>query len=390
MRFFTLLILLLTPLFSIVDIATVDFEDKPEGFSGSAYGSFQKKRGNTDKDEAEYGGRIQYDTKHTITWLEGEVEKDEVSGVLTDENSFLHLRHIHQLYSPEWASEYFVQHRKDKFKSIRGRELLGAGLRYRVMNSATYGKLFFGLSAMDEQIDYTSSEPDPDEHNYRMSSYLSYKLPVNEVFDLGYLGYYQPKIDNGSDYISASIMEMTIHLTKVFDLSYLIEFDYDTQPAQGVEKRDLTQKLSFIYRFGEEDPLSSYAHGFLQSLDQLEDTGAAQDAIAVEVETDVSEVKDSSDIFAGEWRYEGESLSILLDGTGMYKSEESIYDERLKWKVVATETQEGVSGAQNQGTKLVIIRFVDEEGRDGRVENFLWNNNTLVGLSDTCIRTFKR
>ncbi len=390
MRLFTLFFLCLTPLFAIVDIATIDFGDKPEGFSGAAYGSFQKKRGNTDKDEAEYGGRIQYDTKKTITWLQGEVEKDEASGVLTDDNSFLHLRHVHQLYSEDWASEYFVQIRRDKFKSIQQRKLFGAGLRYRIMYSDTYGKLFLGLAVMDEQIDYIAEEPDPDEHNYRMSSYISYKVPVNEVFDLGYLGYYQPKIDNGSDYITASIMEMTIHLTKTFDLSYMIEFDYDTKPAFGVQKRDLTQKLSFIYRFGEGDPFSEYAHSFLSSTDALEDTEAVKDAIAVEVETEVEEVKDSSDIFAGEWHFKDEHLSISLDGTGSYQSETGPYKEGLKWKVIATETQEGIAGAQNQGTKLVIIRFVDEEGRDGRVENYLWNNNTLVGLSDTCIRQFKR
>jgi len=389
MRYLFLLSFTLSHLFAIIDIATVDFKDKDEGFSGALYGSFQKKRGNTDKNEAEYGGRIQYDTDETITWLQGEVEKDEVSGITTDDNAFIHLRHIRQLYSPDWAMEFYTQVKRDKFKNVQNRRLFGIGPRYRLLDSDQYGKFFIGISFLDEKLNYTEDEPDPDEHNYRVSNYFSYKLPVNEVFDLSFLSYYQPKIDNGSDYLTSAIAEMTIHLTKVLDLSYLVEFDHDSQPATDIEKTDVVQKFSFVYRFGNDDPFSSYAHNFLQSLDELDDTNSSE-SIAVEVETEVEDIKDSSDTFAGEWSFGEEKFSIFLDGLGSYYYENGIYDEKLTWKLVSTETQEGVSGAKNQSTKLIIIRFEDEEGRPGRVENYLWSDNTLVGLSDTCVKVFKR
>lgn len=384
--------LLLTQLFifnclAIVDIASVDFGDKDPGFSGSAYGSFEKKRGNTDKDEAEYGGRIQYDTNKTITWLQGSVEHDEASGITTDDNAFAHLRHIHQIFNPDWAMEFYGQLKQDKFQNLKDRTLIGIGPRYKAVDSLSYGKLFFGLSVMDERIKY--NEIDPDEHNYRVSSYLSYSYTVNDTFELSYIGYYQPEIDNGSDYRTASLAEMTIHLTKVFDLSYLVEFDYDSQPPYEIQNTDTRQRLSFIYRFGQDDPLSAYAQNMLNSSESLEDDNSTR-IVAVELESKIDDIDKPSDTFAGEWIGDREQFSISLDRKGYYADEGGIYDEKITWKIISTETREGVQGAKDQKTKLVVIRFVDEEGRLGRVENYLWSEDTLVGLSGSSVKVFRR
>jgi len=373
--------------FAIVDIASIDFGDRDEGLSGSVYGSFQKKRGNTDKDEAEYGGRIQYDSNKSVTWLQGSAEHDKVSGYTTDDNSFIHLRHIHQILNPDWAMEFYVQLKQDKFKNIKERTLIGTGPRYKIIDSISYGKLFFGLSIMDERIKY--NEIDPDEHNYRASTYFSYDYTVNKTFELSYIGYYQPEIDNGSDYRTASLAEMTIHLTKVFDLSYIVEFDYDSTPPLSVENTDTRQRLSFIYRFGQDDPLSAYAQNMLHSSKGLEDENSSS-VVAVELESNIDEIDTPTDTFAGEWMGTKEQFSISLDGKGYYADEGGIYNEKISWKIISTETTEGVKGAKAQHTKLVIIRFVDNEGRVGRVENYLWSENTLIGLSGSTVKTFKR
>lgn len=387
MRFLLFIQLFIAYSFAIVDIASVDFGEKDEGLSGSIYGSFEKKRGNTDKDEAEYGGRIQLDTNKTITWLQGSVERDRARGYLTDDNAFIHLRHIHQIFNPAWAMEVYFQLKQDKFQNLKTRTLIGTGPRYRILDSSTYGKVFLGLSVMDETIKY--NEFDPDEHNYRMSSYFSYKMAVNKTFDLSFIGYYQPKIDNASDYRVSGFTEMTIHLTKVFDLSYLIELDYDAQPSSDSTTTDTRQRLAFIYRFGQGNPLSAYAKNMLSSSESLEDHNNSS-IVAVELESKISEIDKPSDTFAGGWMGKGEKFSISLDGNGYYSDEDSIYAEKISWKIISTETTEGVQAAKDQHTKLVIIRFIDEEGRPGRVENYLWSENTLVGLSGSSVKMFRR
>ena len=389
MRLFLIPFLYVTSVFAIIDISSVDFGDEDEGLTGSAYGSFQKKRGNTDKDEAEYGGRIEYDTNKTITWLQASVEKDKANGYTTDDNSFIHLRHIRQIYNPSWAMEFYTQVKQDKFQNIKNRTVYGMGPRYKIVDSKTYGKLFMGLSVMDERIKYTDSVLNPDEQNYRASSYLSYKMSIEQNLELSFLGYYQPKIDNGSDYLTASSAEMTIHLTRVFDLSYLLEFDYDSKPPVEVSKTDTRQKLSFIYRFGKDDPFSSYAHSFLNSAEGLDEVNSSS-VIAVEVDTEVEDIKDSTDTLSGKWVFGEETFSLLLDGEGEYLYGDGIYKERLTWTLVSTDTQEGATVARNQSTKLVVIRFRDEEGRLGRVENYLWSENSLVSLSGNSVRLFKR
>lgn len=375
--------------FAIVDIASVDFGEKEKGFSGSVYGSFQKSRGNTHKDEAEYGGRIQYDTNKTITWLQGSVENDKVNDRSNEDNAFVHLRHIHQLFNPDWAMEFYTQVKQDKFQSLQNRTVFGFGPRYKIVDSRTYGKLFMGLSAMEERVRYTDEQVDPTERNYRASSYLSYKISFNRNLEFSSLGYYQPKIDNGSDYMTAWTAELMIHLTKVIDLSYQYEFDYDSQPANDVDNTDTRQKISFVYRFGQDDPLTSYAYNFLNSTEVLDEVNASS-VVAVEVSTKTEEIEEAKDTLAGEWVHAGEKFSISLEGKGKYARRSGIYKEKLTWKVVSTQTQEGSQAAKDQKTKLVIIRFADEEGRPERVENYLWNGNTMVGLSGTTVRVFKR
>jgi len=374
---------------AIIDIATIDFGDKTEGLSGAAYGSFQKKRGNTQTDEAEYGGRIEFDTNKTITWLQGSAEHDKASGITTDKNSFLHLRHIHQIYNPNWALELYTQFKKDEFKDIELRRLYGVGPRYKVMDSAFYGKLFFGLSVLDEHIEYTNPAVNPSEHNTRTNVYTSYKLAINERFDFSFISYYQPKIGDTSDYMMSASSEMTIHLTKVFDLSYLLEFDYDSKPAKTVGKTDTQQKLSFVYRFGENDPFSQYAKNILASVDNLDDMNASK-VIAVEVNTKIEDIKNSSDTVTGKWVFDEETFSIFPDGKGSYVSRDGIYKEKLEWTLVSTDTHEGSAVAKNQGTKLVVIRFSDEEDRPLRVENYLWSEDTLLGLAGDQVKLFKR
>ncbi len=369
MRLFLISLIYVTSMFAIVDIASIDFLEKEEGFSGSAYGSFQKKRGNTDKDEAEYGGRVEYDTNQTITWLQGVVEHDEVSGVTTDDNAFLHLRHIHQIVNPSWAMEYYFQLKQDKFKNLSKRQVLGLGSRYKISDSPLYGKLFFGLSMMDERVKY--NEIDPDEHNYRLSSYLSYKLVVNKTFELSYMGYYQPKFDNGSDYITSSKAEMIIHLTKVFDLSYLVELDYDAQPPYQISATDSRQKLSFIYRFGADDPLSTYASTLLCD---------TKEASTPAVEEKLEETKKESD--SEVWKSGDENLLLLADGSGTYTSKTGVYNEKIRWKKL-DETKE-------EGTHFFVLSFVDEEGRTLRNENYLYNSSTLVGLRNDKLKVFTK
>jgi len=389
MRFFLFLFLYIINVFAVVDVATIDFEENPEGFSGSLYGSLEKKRGSTDKDELALGGRIQYDTKETVTWLQGEIEKDESRGQKTDDNSFIHLRHIHQLYSPEWALEAYVQEKQDAFKDLDSRFVYGAGGRYRIINSKELGKLFLGLSLMDERIDYTDEAVNPNEHNYRLGSYFSYKARLHRNIELSSILYYQPVINHASDYRLSSQLEFTIHLTKVIDLSYLFQFDYDAQPAVGIPNNDTRQRLSFIYRFGKDDPFSRYASRFLQSAEDLEDINSTA-IVAVEVQTPIDEIKNSKDTLAGKWIRKNEVFNFELEGKGSYLYDQGLYHQKFEWKLISTDTQEGAQVAKDQSTKVVVIRYLDEEGRIGRIENYLWHGNKLVGLYNKQVKVFRR
>lgn len=396
MKYLLILLSFVISVFATVDIFPVDFKENDEGFSGSVYGSVELKSGNTDKDEMDLGGRIQYDTDETVTWLKGEREKDKSKGTVTDDNAFIHLRHIHQIYNPRLAMEFYAQYKKDEFKSLRSRTAVGLGPRYKVYDSGDGSKIFFGLSVFEENVKYTNYDDDlydenPDETNYRFSSYLSYKTKVNDTLDFSLLSYIQPKVNDLSDYAASASAELSIHLTKVIDLSYSLDYDYDTDPATGRKKDDTDQKLSFVYRFGVDDPFTNYAYMFLKSKDnaEAEDVNIS-DALAVEIDTKERDIKDSTDTFIGVWKGENEEFSVNSGGEGSHLYINGLYKEKIIWKIVSTQTQEGSTAAKGQRTKLVIMRFVDEEDRIVRIENYLWSEDSMVGLSGNKIRYFTR
>lgn len=369
MRYLVLLAFSFSCLFAIIDIASIDFGDKEEGLSGSVYGSFQTKRGNTNREEAEYGGRLEYDTNKSITWIQGSAEHDTASGYTTDDNAFVHLRHIHQIQNPSWAAEVYYQIKQNQFKNLNKRSLIGAGLRYKVFDSHDYGKLFFGLSAMDEKITY--NEVDPDEHNSRASAYFSYGLDITKAFELSYLGYYQTKFDNSSDYLTSSMVEMTIHLTKVFDLSYVLEFDYDAAPALNIHNTDTRQRLSFIYRFGVDDPLSAYAQTVLYK-------DEAPEVTTLKPQSDRSEKKG----LEGKWSGEDGYFIVSSDFKGVYRQNTGMREEGFVWKMFSTD--------KKNETEYIDISFVDEAGKTLRTEHYLYSRDTLVGLQGNSVKVFKR
>jgi len=247
----TLLLLLLSiQLFAIVAIKPREVGEKP-GFSGEISAAFETNRGNTEKDN--YSGDIllQYDSNTTyLLWGVIRGEYGEAAGVKNTNNLFAHLRYIENIFGPDVAAEGFAQIEEDEFKSIKDRELLGGGLRWKVLNKnhARWGGLFIGLGGYAEYIAY-STALNPPERNLRFSSYLAYTLPLPNDGLFAAVAYYQPKLTMISDYYLTASARVELQIYKQLYLGFWVEYDHDAVPALGVKEDDFQQRTIFTLKF---------------------------------------------------------------------------------------------------------------------------------------------
>jgi len=231
---------------AIITVEPIEIGAKP-GVSGKIGGSFQTKRGNTNKDE--YAGAIQfqYDNNESYTiWSNVTFSYGEVAGIRNTNKTFIHLRAIHRLSKKiDW--ETYVQSSTNEFTKVEKRRLGGAGLRLH-LKTKKIGDLFLGLGAYYEAIGYTT-DVDPYEHNTRVNSYIAYTKEFSETTKFVYTGYYQPNVNDMSDYITSNSISLKIQIYKKLYLNFILYYDVDSKPAVGVEKTDFTQVTSFTYEF---------------------------------------------------------------------------------------------------------------------------------------------
>ncbi len=250
MRYFSLLtLLLLSPLFALVSIAPVDIGSKP-GISGNVSGSFSSKSGNTEKDEYSLGLRLQYDEGNDyLFWGTATYDYGKSQDTKNEDKTYAHFRYIREMQTEDWCGEAFVQTQQDEFKDINDRSLVGGGVRWRFFNTEAWGKGYAGLGAFYEAIEYAHPLLNPDEDNERINSYIAYTKSFMTASKLSYVGYYQPKFSDGSDYVTSQKLELIVPIYGKLNLSMSAAYDYDSRPPVGIKKSDKVFNTALLWEF---------------------------------------------------------------------------------------------------------------------------------------------
>lgn len=248
MRFLFLLFTLFNFAFAIVSIAPVEIGKTP-GTSGQVNGSFSTQRGNTDADAYSGGAKIQYDDNASyVTWGEFSFDYAESAGIKSAYDTYLHLRYIHtydDVKNINW--EAFMQSETNQFTNIKERFISGGDYRFNITDDEI-GKIYLGLGAFYEHIDYLTSI-DPNENNLRGNFYLAYKNDFGKDSSISYTGYYQPKLNTYHDYLLSNALELQIYVYAKIYLSLKVSYAVDSNPAIGIKKDDFSQVTSLVYKF---------------------------------------------------------------------------------------------------------------------------------------------
>lgn len=168
-------------------------------------------------------------------------------------NGFSHLRFGRKL-SPFLVWEAFVQGQFDEVQEVEVRFLTGTGPRFKLLRTDT-SHLYIGLLYMYEyeknSIEITINEPDDFqfldfERNHRLSTYISGAAAINGYLSINHVSYYQPKINDWSDFRISSETTIAIKLTNQVSLKTYFQLVYDREPPDTVPRTmfNLTNGLS--------------------------------------------------------------------------------------------------------------------------------------------------
>ncbi|HEX5754593.1 MAG TPA: DUF481 domain-containing protein [Archangium sp.] len=237
-----------------------------EGLSGGLDGTFALSRGNIELLDIGGAARIQYQTLHpTQPAPEGSPAPPPFvaqrifltgSGRFADRagTPFISQAFVHARWTGMWhervGSDVFAQYQFNAFLLLRGRAVAGAGVRVEAVHTPVF-MLWGGSGYMFEHelirvLPGASDAPETVDH--RWTNYLTARLALFENrLLLQNTVYFQPRLDDFSDWRFLEELEALARVTEGFALGATLSVTRDSAPPTGVRDTDL--RLGSTVRF---------------------------------------------------------------------------------------------------------------------------------------------
>lgn len=220
------------------------------GFSGIADIDITAITGNTDLQIIHLGGRLNYNWGESYTFLvaDGGFGWDEGERIF--DQALLHLRHVQSL-SDFLQAEAFTQIDFNKSRLLTERELIGGGLRLRILRSDKI-KLRIAASYFYEHERYDVPENSTHGNNLftnRISTYLTFEYEIKDDIKFVSISYIQPQVNNLQDYKILSDNSLIVGLSSFVDLKTSFNLRYDSKPPETIKSTDTFTKFGFTFKF---------------------------------------------------------------------------------------------------------------------------------------------
>jgi len=236
---------------AIVNIESLRTGEPPQGYSGSANLAVNGESGNTDKLGINAGARLQWHGGAVTNFALLRYTYGETSGAQDTNKLFSHARHIHQV-SAVTAYEGFVQAERNTFARLSFRGLVGGGVRLRLMEVHNIKSLHLGLGGFfsRETLEKRTGLTDAGSQNiWRFNTYLNYVHRLNEQVRVLSTTYYQPAMDDFSDFRLLEEAALSVKMNDKLSLKVSLDITHDSKPPQAVKKTDTTFSTGIEYSF---------------------------------------------------------------------------------------------------------------------------------------------
>lgn len=250
--FFALLLLHSIQASAIVNIENmrIDTTNKIEGMDSTINLDISGDNGNTQKIQAGLGARAQWYAPQGTHFIVFNYEYGESADIKDTDKAFLHGRSINYL-SDTQAWEVFTQIESNPFTRLELRALVGAGLRWELSKSegvASYAGV--GLFRSREELDPESMTTDTDTvYNTRLNTYLVLKYKISPHARLVNTLYYQPDINDSSDYRLLEQLGLQMDITEKLSFKISLDVSHDSMAPQTIRATDTRYRTGFEYNF---------------------------------------------------------------------------------------------------------------------------------------------
>lgn len=244
-------ILYLSVLFTTLSYSFISLEPpvigEKEGLDGEVSLGAKYNSGNSDSISVGTAVKGQYSEKEWLLYLIASYSYGESNGKEDTNDGLVHLRYVHTIANTAYDYELFLQTEFNEFQDIKERNLAGANIRRKL--DLLFDKFYAGLGLF-----YSYMEPDtitlidPIYKRTKINSYISFLKKINENFSITYLGFYQPTVDDFSDFRVSQVLQLNTSLTDDLTLSFDINHKYNATPYSGVEKSDVRSTINLKYK----------------------------------------------------------------------------------------------------------------------------------------------
>lgn len=221
------------------------WSEEEQGWSGALAGSYGASGGNSPQSTFEGSGRVQLRSRANVWRLIASANRTTVHDVETKRATLGHLRHNY-LLSDRWATLSFLQHYKNPFQRLDSRFLIGLGGRWRAVKKEKT-LIYLGSAYMWEQEKIQGEEGH--EKDQRLSGYVSLETDLSEDVVVDFLVFYQPRVNDFSDWRFYGEAAIEVELTGALSLFVSYKLEHNSTPPQGVEQTDWSTKTGLAFKF---------------------------------------------------------------------------------------------------------------------------------------------
>jgi len=227
--------------FAIVNVEQAIIGPEKDGLHTHVEAAVDGASGNTVKNSTKAEWLSQWKHGRNTEFLLLQYAYGRSNGQIDTNRAFAHLRHRTQV-SDHWAVEGFTQAGRDPFARVDLRTLLGAGLRWTLIEKAESSAVYLGLGAFyeHERLSPRAGTTDPlDSRLWRGNVYLVLKRQLNSQFRAYSTTYYQPALRYPGDFRLLEQLAAVVVLYENLDLKLSLDVTHDSRPPQGVKPTDV-------------------------------------------------------------------------------------------------------------------------------------------------------
>lgn len=221
-----------------------------EGLHGELTGRLRLDQGNTDLFQVGADlGLGWLEAKHWVRAYLG-AERLERKGKHILDNRYLHVRYNYRI-SDRVRTFHFFQLQANENLFIDRRQLLGGGLRFRVLGDND-ARLEAGTGLMWEleKLNSANLEPgeDPETRTWRMSNLIVGSGPIGDGNRWVTVVYYQPNVSDVEDYRLSGELGIGAGLTESLRLDVTLTWRHDSRAPANLKQDDVGFRTGFTYR----------------------------------------------------------------------------------------------------------------------------------------------